>query len=367
MRYIGGFQLERITFYTWISLCILLVLRNFTKSGVRSNVLGGVLVVFLSYLFIGIITALFAGYIQESISTLLSFIPVLLFLLLLSQINFPLKERAQLLQIYATLAVLSVPVFYFMEIELSTVVRERVIGNDFRYFIRRPSGLFANPNKAGFVINICSVLIILYRRYYNRIFVVIYLAMAALAVLMTLSKSGMIVALLILINYSLKHLSANWKNFIVIFSVILFSMNYLEDFLISDRFGELLNLFFGDINNVNFSERDIRSIGALQGVVDNPFGYGLGVNNMVFESHNEYFRFFIDTGIFFGLLISILLCGLILPILRVSGLAVMLLAFYALVSQNILNKEEFYFLIFMLFYYAQENKKDCLVSDLRTY
>lgn len=356
IRHFFGSGVERVAFYSWVVLTLAYVGRAFLKGMVWNRAMVRVLAVFAGYIAIGSLIGFLRGNVDIVLSTVTSYVPVLLLIACLSISRQGAAFSPSVLTVVSLIILLSVPVFYGLEIELKAVVKDqKIIDTDFYYYVSRASGFYANPNKAAQLSNLVYALVLTRPDLFWRKLIPVLQILCGATILMTMSKSGMLVfTLLSILSFfsSRRHwfgLGIMVLGGILAFSVIGF------DVVQSTRLEDMQKILSFRFDEVNMSERDTRSARAFGHLLKSPWGEGLGFNNFVLVSHNEYLRFFIDLGLLLGSCFTILLGGVVSPLLRSKYLLVVLVC-YCAISQSIWNREEI-FIFFYLFNLHVESSK----------
>lgn len=349
LRYFFGSTVERVAFYGWVFVVCFYLSREFVlgKRTMRPAFVR-IIMVLLGYIILGAILGIYRGNIEVVKDSVLSYIPVILTLGCLSLQQEKNAFSQQYVSLVSLVALLSVPLFFGLEIELSEITNSREnIAVDFYRYVSRASGLFANPNKAAYVANLIYALALAKSQIYLPRVRRLLPVLCGLVVFMTMSKSGMLVFIVL----SIMSISLNRKNFMSLLLVGMLGLLLVRyvgfDSVQTSRLVDLQNILSFDFQEVNFSERDQRSGRALQDILQDPWGRGIGWNNMELASHNEYLRFMVDLGLFVGFVWTLLFGAVIAPLIR-SKLFVFLILAYCLISQSVWNREEIFIFLFLL-------------------
>ena len=309
--------MEQIAFYSWVVLTLVYVGKAFLKGMVWNRAIVKVLAVLAGYIAIGSLIGLFRGNVDIVFSSVASYVPVLLLIACLSIRGHGMVFSPNVLTVVSLIILLSVPVFYGLEIELKAVVKDqRFIETDFYYYVSRASGFYANPNKAAQLSNLVYALVLTRPDLFRRKLIPALQILCGATILMTMSKSGMLVFTLLSI-LSVFESRRHWfgLGMMVLAGAAAFSVIGF-DVVQSTRLEDMQKILSFRFDEVNMSERDTRSARAFEHLLKSPWGEGLGFNNFALVSHNEYLRFFIDLGLILGSCWTILLGTVLGPLLR---------------------------------------------------
>ena len=253
------------------------------------------------------------------------------------------------------------PVFTFSDL----IVLERHPGV-------RASGFGLNPNGAAFMILTLMVAIhIIDGRISNRIF-----CLAALCILLTLSRSGLLCLLIVFIllnfrNIALKKVGQGFVGLLIIYIsvIMLLATTTLESSFLSKLAWQRIN----PLEQTVEIERDSSRLDVLQryveGIAENPiFGHGprtgmkgLRVEKVSrdFRAHNTILNIWLEVGILGALsFIGFLLFAMVAGLKRTSALLVAVVClFYTFFINNLLQMPHFWLMVGLLLAFNMEEKE----------
>lgn len=228
---------------------------------------------------------------------------------------------------------LTVPVFYFNSIE----VFDKSYLNEATNTIERASGIYGNPNLAGFFGNItlCFTMYFLvpgqHHSFRYRLYLYVSVIISILAVVLTFSNTAILMLVVLLLMKLLSYV--NFNNLFhmaglfvaglamtLIVSSSVFELNILEYLPLSnaqqERLQNQLSVFEFNTKALSYTDRDMVWSKGMGYIYANPvIGYGLGsFENDIYYSqgiHNSYLEVWGEAGVFFlffylGIIIYIL-------------------------------------------------------------
>lgn len=223
----------------------------------------------------------------------------------------------------------------------------------------RPAGFLTQPNEA--IIMVClmlGIVLTLSEAFWLNIAVI---AVAAVGVGITLSRSGMLVFAIIVMCYLAANLRRHFGKIVLIIAIsipavlagfaILMQMassrNFGTDKNATDRVTAITGIFSGSTDKMESQERmkDLRD--GWEAVTDSPvFGHGTGCASSQWQPHNQWVAIWLDIGVGGVLLYAATLLSLTVICLKSGGkgfFALLPLWCFSVFSQNLVETAGYWF------------------------
>ncbi|MDB6120227.1 MAG: hypothetical protein JWO08_4008 [Verrucomicrobiaceae bacterium] len=223
----------------------------------------------------------------------------------------------------------------------------------------RPAGFLTQPNEAIIMVCLMLGIVLTLSEAFWLNFAVI--AIAAVGVGLTLSRSGMLVFVLMVFCYLAANLRKHFGKIVIItavsipavlagFAILLqmaSSRNMGTDKNATDRVAAITGIFGGNTDKMESQERmkDLRD--GWEAVTDSPvFGHGTGCASSQWQPHNQWVAIWLDIGVGGVMLYALSLLTLTILCLKAGGkgfFALLPLWCFSVFSQNLVETAGYWF------------------------
>ena len=223
----------------------------------------------------------------------------------------------------------------------------------------RPAGFLTQPNEA--IIMVCLMLGIVLTLSEAFWLNAAMIAIAAVGVGITLSRSGMLVFTLMVLCYLAANLRRHFGKIVIIVAVSVpaaiaglamlmqtaSSRNFGTDKNAMDRVSAITGMFSGNTDKMESQERMKDLHDGWEAVIDSPlFGHGTGCASSHWQPHNQWVAIWLDIGVGGVILYAATLLALTAVCLRAGGkgfFALLPLWAFSVFSQNLVETAGYWF------------------------
>jgi O-antigen ligase len=223
----------------------------------------------------------------------------------------------------------------------------------------RPAGFVTQPNEAIIVVCLMlGVVLTLNKAFWSNALII---SIAAVGVGLTLSRSGLVVFVLMVMLWLASNLRQHTVKILVMvglsipaiiggFAVLehmASSRNFGTDTNAKDRVAAITGIFTGNTDKMESGERNKDLKDGWEGVTDAPlFGHGTGCASAHWQPHNQWVAIWLDIGVGGVLLYAGTLCFLTFRCLLAGGKGIFALAplwLFSVFSQNLVEMASYWF------------------------